>query len=63
MKIRINRTDLRKSKGKISYKDQIKGFNVSKNMAKDIDQHILATIQKQHQSNERIEKSEEKSKK
>ena len=52
MKIRINRTDLRKSKGKISYKDQIKEFNVSKNMAKDMDEHILAAIQKQHKSND-----------
>jgi len=61
MDIKITRIDLRKSKGKLDFVDQISELHESPAVAKDMDNHILATLQNHQKNTERLGKNDEKS--
>jgi len=61
MDIKITRINLRKSKGKLDFVDQISELHESPAVAKDMDNHILAALQNQQKNNEREVKKDDKS--
>jgi len=60
MDIKITRINLRKSKGKLDFVDQINELDESPAVAKDMDNHILATLQNQQKNTEGLEKNDKK---